>query len=124
MGWVGHACLVAALIIGTVSPSVAGDQASDGKKLFTMQCSTCHAVQPGTNGVGPSLAGVYGRSAGTLPGFNYSPALKNSGLTWNDDTLDAWLSNPLKDVPGTHMFFPGLADAAQREAVIAYLKTL
>ncbi|MFO1254939.1 MAG: cytochrome c family protein [Sphingomonadaceae bacterium] len=95
-----------------------------GKPAAFAQCQTCHAVEPGKNGVGPSLAGVFGRKAGTVAGYTYSDANKNSGLTWDEKTLDTYLTNPMKMVPGTKMTFAGLTDAAQRKAVIDYLKTL
>lgn len=88
------------------------------------QCAACHATQPGMNGVGPSLAGIYGTKAGDVAGYQFSDALKNSGLTWDDATLDKWLAGPAKLVPGTRMTFAGLSDPAQRKAVIDYLKTL
>ncbi len=88
------------------------------------QCGVCHSVQPGKHGIGPRLAGVYGTKAGAIAGYNFSPALKASGLTWNDATLDKWLAAPMTTVPGTKMAYPGLKDAAQRKAVIAYMKTL
>ncbi len=88
------------------------------------QCAACHSTTPGKTIIGPSLAGVYGRKAGTLPGFQYSQAMKNSGLTWNAATLDRYLADPKAVVPGTLMGFAGLKDEEQREAVIRYLKTL
>jgi len=86
-------------------------------------CTICHSVSPGQNGVGPSLAGVFGRRAGSLPGATYSPAMDSSNVTWNDGTLDRYLADPNAVVPGTLMPPPGL-DAAQRRAIIDYLKTL
>ena len=88
------------------------------------QCAACHSVQPGKNGVGPSLAGVAGRKAGTAPGYAYSEALRASGLSWNAATLDRWLTGPRKLVPGTKMPFPGIPDAPRRKQVVAYLMTL
>ena len=88
------------------------------------QCISCHAVQPGKNGVGPSLAGVFGRKAGEAPGYAFSAGLKAAGLTWDAATLDTWLANPKAVVPGTRMVFPGMPDAARRQQVIAYLETL
>lgn len=88
------------------------------------QCATCHSVEPGKHGVGPSLANIVGTKAGDIPGFNFSPALKGSGLTWNDATLDQWLASPRKLVPGTRMAFAGMSNPAQRKEVIGYLKTL
>ncbi len=87
-------------------------------------CGACHSVQRGQNGIGPSLAGVFGRRAGAVPGFEYSQAMKDSGLTWNQANLDRFLNNPAGVVPGTTMVYPGLKDAAQRQAMIAYLRGL
>jgi cytochrome c len=95
-----------------------------GKPAVFAQCATCHAVEPGKNGVGPSLAGVFGKKAGGVAGFAYTDANKNSGLTWDEATLDTYLTNPMKMVPGTKMTFAGLPDAAKRKEVIEYLKTL
>lgn len=88
------------------------------------QCMSCHAVQPGKNGVGPSLAGVFGRKAGEAPGYAYSAGLKAAGLTWDAATLDKWLDNPKAVVPDTKMVFFGIKDAALRQQMIAYLETL
>lgn len=88
------------------------------------QCRTCHQVEPGMHGVGPSLAKVYGTRAGEIPGYAFSAAMKSSGLTWDDATLDRFLEAPMKTVPGTKMVYPGLKDAANRAEVIAYLKAI
>ncbi|MGN6498873.1 MAG: c-type cytochrome [Tsuneonella sp.] len=88
------------------------------------QCAMCHSVKPGETRIGPSLAGVFGTKAGAIPGYPFSPAMKTSGLTWDEPTLDRFLTAPMKVVPGTRMTFAGIADAAKRQAVIAYLKTL
>lgn len=85
------------------------------------QCMSCHSVEPGRNLVGPSLHGVVGRKAASLPGFAYSPALRASGLTWDEGTLDTWLASPAQLVPGTRMVFYGLPDPARRKQVIDYL---
>lgn len=90
---------------------------------FTM-CKTCHSTEPGKTIIGPSLAGVYGTKAAEVPGYQFSPALKAAGLTWNDATLDKWIENPMKLVPGTKMTYAGQPDAAKRKEIIAYLKTL
>lgn len=87
-------------------------------------CKACHAVEKGKNGIGPSLAGVYGTKAGDVPGYAFSPALKASGLVWNDATLDKWLESPMKMVPGTKMTYSGQSDKAKRAEIIAYLKSL
>lgn len=88
------------------------------------QCAACHTVQPGRNGFGPSLAGVAGRPAASLPGYAYSEALKKSGVTWNAATLERWLKGPSKLVPGTRMPFGGIPDAAKRKQVVDYLLKL
>ena len=87
-------------------------------------CMSCHAVTPGQNGIGPSLAGVFGRKAGMAPGFVYSEAMKDSGKTWDEATLDTYLANPMGMVPGTRMTYMGQSDPAKRKAAIEYLKTL
>ena len=88
------------------------------------QCASCHSTEVGKNIYGPSLAGVSNRRAGTLPGYDYSPALKASKLKWDAKTLDRWLMSPKKTVPGTKMPFLGLQDAKARQEVIAYLMAL
>ncbi len=105
----------------SAEPTVA---ASGGPPAAFAQCVSCHAVKSGVNGVGPSLFGVVGRKAGTLPGYPYSAPLKAWGKTLDEATLDEWLTAPMKDVPGTKMVFPGLPDPAKRKEVIEYLKTL
>ena len=87
-------------------------------------CMSCHAVTPGQNGIGPSLAGVFGRKAASAPGFEYSAAMKASGKTWDEASLDAFLTNPMGVVSGTRMTYMGQSDPAKRKAVIDYLKTL
>jgi cytochrome c2 len=102
-------------------------QAADavaGQAVFKSQCSICHSVQAGRNQVGPSLAGIVGRKAGQEPNFHYSPANKNSGLTWDAATLDRYLTSPKDVVPHTTMTYGGLKDAAKRADLIAYLATL
>lgn len=88
------------------------------------QCKACHAVEPGKNMVGPSLAGIYGTKAGAVAGFNFSPAMKESGVTWDAKTLDAFLKAPREVVPGTRMVIPGVKDDQARAAIVAYLKAL
>ncbi len=104
----------------------AAGSASDtaGPPVAFAQCISCHSVKVGLNGVGPSLHGVVGRKAASLPGYAYSDALKAVGLTWNEATLDKWLTAPMKMAPGTKMVFPGMTDPARRKAVIDYLVTL
>jgi cytochrome c len=91
-----------------------------GKALY-QGCAACHSIDE--NDLGPRHRGVVGRPAGSIADYNYSPALKNSGLTWDETTLDRWLTNPSELVPGTKMFFK-IDDAQSRADVIAYLKDL
>ena len=110
----------------SASPAASTAAADEGPKMppAFAQCASCHAVKPGQNGIGPSLAGVFGRKAASMAGFEYSPALKASGLVWDDASLDKWLANPMGTVPGTQMAYAGQGDAAKRQILIAYLKTL
>lgn len=87
------------------------------------QCMSCHSVEAGRNMIGPSLHGVVGRPAASLPGYAYSPALEGAGLTWDAATLDKWITAPAKLVPGTKMTFAGMADPAKRKALIDWLAT-
>jgi cytochrome c len=86
-------------------------------------CAACH-TSDGTSGLGPSAKGLYGRKAGTAKGFTYSAAMKRAGVTWDDGTLDAFITDPQKAVPGNVMPFPGVADAKQRAEIIDYLKSV
>ena len=98
-----------------------------GSHLFKAQCGICHAVTAGgPPGVGPSLADVVGRHAGTQVAFRarYSAAMKGAGKTWTDDNLKLYIANPAKAVPGNQMPFAGLHDTAQVANVVAYLGTL
>jgi cytochrome c len=96
--------------------------AEDPGELFKKNCAVCHSLEAGKNKIGPSLAGVVGRKAGSLAGFALSPANKNSGARWDEQTLDAYLIDPRKFMPGTKMVFAGLKNPADRKALIEYLK--
>jgi cytochrome c len=87
------------------------------------QCRACHSVEPGRNGVGPTLFGIVGSKAGDVAGYNFSPALAKSGIVWDRASLDTWLQGPMRMAPGTKMvqFQP---DPAKRKAIIDYLETL
>lgn len=109
---------------GTTAIPGASVAAGDAAPSSFAQCKTCHSVEKDNHGLGPSLFGMAGAKAGAVAGFSYSEAMKNSGLTWDDATLDAYIAGPAKKVPGTRMSFAGQSDAAKRAEVIAYLKTL
>lgn len=116
-------CAATALMTFAVcSPTHAADVEA-GKKVFG-KCATCHSTDPGVTRVGPSLFGVVGRKAGTEPGYQYSTAMKDYGVTWEPKTLDTYLVAPMQVVKGTKMTFPGLKDETDRANVIAYLETL
>lgn len=106
---------------GTKLASFTGTAAA-GEAVF-VACKTCHVVDAGVNRIGPSLAGIVGRAAGTVAGFNYSPANKNSGITWTEDKLFQYLEKPQRIVPGTKMTYAGLTDPQKRADLIAWLKT-
>lgn len=106
-----------------ISGRAVAQDAAAGEKDFVV-CRACHQVGPTAhNSVGPVLNGVVGRPAGTFPGYNYSAANKNSGLTWDEATLQKYLANPQGVVKGTKMIFPGIKDQTKLNDVIAYLKT-
>lgn len=114
--------LTIGLGMGAVLPAPALAQAGDagrGKTLFQQRCAMCHSVVPKGTGVGPNLAGVVGRKAGTA-GFAYSPAVKKSGLVWDGPTLDSYLAAPMKKIPGARMAVATPA-AADRRDIIVYL---
>jgi len=98
-------------------------QLANGEKAFA-QCKACHSIEKGKNdGVGPNLYGVYGSKAGShSTTFKYSAAMKASGLTWNDATLDSFLLAPMKAMPGTKMTYGGVKDDTRRAALVYYLK--
>lgn len=109
-----------ATLDGVEYASLTGDAAA-GKLVFA-QCRTCHVTDPGVNRTGPSLAGIVGREAGSVEGFNYTEANANSGITWTEEKMFQYLENPQRVIPKTKMIFAGLPDAQKRADVIAYLK--
>ena len=113
----------AAIILLASTPTLAAD-ADAGAKIFKTQCGACHATTAGKNLIGPTLANILGRKAGTVPGFRYSEANKNSDLTWTEKTLETYLPNPRALIPNTTMTYAGLKNETQRADLIAYLVTL
>lgn len=110
------------ILIATSTPALAqaGD-AAKGKIVFA-RCALCHDVKPGPKKMGPNLAGLIGRTSGTTPGFAYSPAMQAAKVKWDAKSLDAFLTKPTAFVPGNRMAFAGIANAADRANLIAYLK--
>jgi cytochrome c len=115
--------LVAASVTLNSVPATAADTAA-GQKLFNVQCGACHSASAAVNMVGPSLFGIIGRKSGSVANFHYSTANRDAGITWNEEVLDKYLTDPRAMMPGTTMPYPGLKNAAQRADVIAYLATL
>jgi cytochrome c len=113
--------LGAIVLLAAAGTARADGDAARGEKRFE-ECATCHTVERGLNNVGPSLFGLIGRKAGEIAEFRYSPALKKSGLTWTPQTLDTFIADPQKQVPGNRMPFAGMPDAGDRADLIAYLQ--
>lgn len=109
------ACLLAPAAV------LAGGDAEVGRQLYAARCGGCHAED--AHRVGPAHRGVVGRKAGSAPGFDYSPALRGSGVVWTAATLERWLADPEALIPGQRMNY-AVADPADRAHLIAYLATL
>ena len=109
-------------VLVTARPAPAAD-AAKGANLFNTNCTTCHSVLPGKNKIGPSLYGVVGRRAGSVRDFEYSDAMKGSGITWDAASLDKYLTNPGGFIRGVRMKFAGLGSPAARADIIAFLAT-
>jgi len=101
--------------------AVAGAGDPTAGRLVFRKCQACHSMEPGKNILGPSLSGVIGHKAGSVEGYSYSPAMKGANITWDAATLDRYLSDPAKVVPGNKMPFPGLKTDHDRADVIAYM---
>jgi cytochrome c len=113
-------CALLALVVA--GKAYAAGDTERGARVFS-SCIACHALEPDRHLTGPSLAGLWGRKAGELASYRrYSDALKQSNLTWDERTLDAWLRSPQKLVPGNSMQFAGLPDESARADLIAFLK--
>ena len=115
--------IIFTLFLLNLSTVLHSDSAADRGADMFRQCAACHSLGTGTHLTGPSLAGLIGRKAGTAKGFGrYSEALRHSGLTWDEKTLDKWLENPTVLVPGTSMRIQGITDKSTRQDLIAFLK--
>jgi cytochrome c len=104
-----------------IVPALAKD---DGQAAFNNTCRMCHTMKKGDNRLGPSLAGIIGRKAGALPGYNYSSSMRQSGIIWDAASLDQFIADPDKVVHGNNMKpYGGLKDAARRKAIVEFLKS-
>ncbi len=114
------------LMLGTaalfaMTGSAHAADAAHGKTVFA-RCAACHDLNTGRTVLGPSLKGIVGRKAGSMPGFSYSPAMLAKGIAWSPGNLDQFITAPTKFVPGTRMPFAGIPDAKDRADLIAYLE--
>ena len=117
------ACISLALLAAAPAAHATGEtgDAARGATVFATDCAECHSVKEGKDKKGPSLHGVFGAKAAQREGFVYSEAMRSAGLTWTPANLAAYVSAPAKLVPGGKMKYDGLADAAQRDDLLAYL---
>ena len=111
--------LLTAIAIGA-APGLAAD-ASHGEQLF-VECAACHTLEKGVHNVGPSLAGVFQRKAGSFDDYRYSPAMKRANITWTADELDKFMADPQMVVPANRMPYAGMTNATDRADLIAYLQ--
>ena len=114
--------LLAAFLIALSASApalAAGGNPERGEEIYS-RCMACHTLAQ--NRVGPRHCGLFGRKAGSVPNYPYSPAMKKYGVTWNEETLDRFIENPLQTVPGTKMGYAGVKDPQERADLIAYLK--
>lgn len=108
-------------ILALSACSSGGGDVKRGAELYAKECAACHSLTSSTTNA-PMHCGLFGRTAGTVPGFPYSEAMRASGLVWDEKTLDEFLTAPFIVMPGTLMGFPGFAEATDRADVIAYLR--
>ena len=113
--------ILALTLLAPALPARAAGDPARGEKRFE-DCAACHSVERGTNGVGPSLFGLFQRKAGEISDFRYSPALQKSGIVWTPELLDSFIADPQKKVPANRMPYAGMPEAADRADLIAYLQ--
>jgi cytochrome c len=111
------------LTLSLTAVAQADGDAARGQARF-QDCAACHKLEAGSNDVGPSLHGIFGRKAGTLSDFRYSPAMKRSGISWTPETLDKFITEPQAMVPANRMPYAGMASPSDRADLIAYLEKM
>ena len=110
------------LVLAAAAPAAAEGDAARGKRVFN-KCKACHLLEDtGKKKIGPHLAGIFGRKAGSIAGFRYSKAMKKADIVWDEKTIDAYIAAPRKFIKGNKMAFAGIRKAKDRADVIAYLK--
>ena len=114
------ALLGAVLAPGQTARAADGDAAA-GERVF-VRCRACHMIDQEQNRLGPHLVGVFGREAGAVEGYTYSPAMQEADVVWDEETLDAYLADPRGYIPGNKMAFVGLRNEEERANLIAYLE--
>ena len=118
-----HACAGIALSLLLISPARADGDAARGEARF-QDCAACHKLEAGANNVGPSLHDIFGRKAGVVADFRYSPAMKRSGITWTPEMLDKFIADPQAMVPANRMPYAGMANSDDRADLIVYLQKM
>jgi cytochrome c len=120
--WTGAAAIMTATVATSQAFAQTGD-ASRGQRLYNQQCRACHTLeQGGASPAGPNLHGLFGRKAGTAPGYEFSDAMKKSGIVWDETTLADYTRDPKTKVPDTKMVYGGMKQPAQLADLLAYLK--
>ena len=122
MGRILAVALAAAMVVTVAAAEARAQDAAAGAKVFN-QCRACHQVgESAKNLIGPKLNGLFGRKAGSVEGFNYSQANKDSGITWDEATFTTYIKDPKARIPGTKMVYAGLKSDQQIADLIAFLK--
>lgn len=117
------AIVALSLGLGRLVVAIGASPADEGRVAFNNSCRTCHSLKAGDNRLGPSLHGIVGAKAAQSPGYGYSQSLRQSGVTWNEATLERWIENPEAVVPNNNMKpYNGLADAAVRKKIVEFLR--
>ena len=117
--------LTPALALLAIIAGARAETGGDPQMVFNNSCRTCHSMKEGDNRLGPSLAGVVGRKAGSVSGYAYSPSMQKSGITWDEATLDRFIADPDQVVNGNKMKpYTGITDDGQRKQIISFLKSI